>query len=201
MFRVICIVIGYFFGCFQSAYIIGKVVAKIDIREHGSGNAGTTNTIRVIGKIAGLSVFALDILKTVIAYVICAYIFKENEVPLPGIYAGVGVILGHNFPVFLKFKGGKGAASLIGLILCIDWRAAVIAYVCGFISLAATRFVSLASLIISLLTPVTLVYFQYSLEVIIISVLVMILSFFQHRENIGRLIKGKESKLVLKKPR
>lgn len=110
MERIICIVIGYVFGLFQTAFIYGKLHG-IDIREHGSGNAGTTNTLRVLGTKAGLIVLAGDIIKCILAIVLCGLIFDKshpNEIYLLKLYAAAGAILGHNFPFYLQFKGGRG---------------------------------------------------------------------------------------------
>ena len=124
MERVICLSIGYLFGLFQTAYIYGKIHG-IDIRQYGSGNAGTTNTLRVLGTKAGLIVFAGDVLKCVFAVVICSALFGKSHpdmVYLFKIYAAAGAILGHNFPFYLHFKGGKGIAATAGLIpLCVAW--------------------------------------------------------------------------------
>ncbi|MDE7249983.1 MAG: glycerol-3-phosphate acyltransferase, partial [Lachnospiraceae bacterium] len=119
MERIICIVIGYVFGLFQTAFIYGKLHG-IDIREHGSGNAGTTNTLRVLGTKAGLIVLAGDIIKCILAIVLCSVLFDKthpNEIYLLKLYAAAGAILGHNFPFYLHFKGGKGIAATAGLIL------------------------------------------------------------------------------------
>ena len=117
--RIICIVIGYVFGLFQTAFIYGKLHG-IDIREHGSGNAGTTNTLRVLGTKAGLIVLAGDIIKCILAIVLCSVLFDTShpdEIYLLKLYAAAGAILGHNFPFYLGFKGGKGIAATAGLIL------------------------------------------------------------------------------------
>ena len=119
MERIICIIIGYVFGMFQTAFFYGKMYG-IDIREHGSGNAGTTNTLRVLGTKAGLIVFAGDVLKCMIAVWITTLIFKgshADEIYLLKLYTAAGAILGHNYPFYLKFKGGKGIAATAGLIL------------------------------------------------------------------------------------
>ena len=107
MFRLVCIVIGYFLGCFQTAYIIGKKVQKIDIRNHGSGNAGTTNVIRVMGWRVGIITFIGDFLKAVVAVLLCKMFFL---IILPLVYMQVWDCIGHNW-CFLKFKGGKGIAA------------------------------------------------------------------------------------------
>ena len=104
MFRLICLCIGYCIGCIETAYVVGRIW-QVDLRQHGSGNLGTTNALRVLGKKAGALVFIGDIMKSVIAFVICRAIFGSN---LAGVYGSVGAVLGHNYPFYLKFKGGKG---------------------------------------------------------------------------------------------
>jgi len=207
MFKFICLGIGYLIGCFQTAYFIGKTFFKIDIREHGSKNSGSTNAARVLGKKAGLIVFFCDIFKAILAYVICSAIFNGNGVfynafgefgNLPGLYAGVGVILGHNFPVFLKFKGGKGSASGIGLILAFDFRITLLCAVGGIAVVYFTKYVSLASMVITLFLVIGTFIFNFSSEVKMITIFLLLLSVFQHRENIKRLLKGEENKFKFK---
>ena len=123
MERVICLAIGYVFGLFQTAFIYGKM-NHIDIREHGSGNAGTTNALRVLGKKAGLIVFLGDVFKCFFAVELVRLLFKHTYpdiLPLLSLYAAAGAILGHNFPFYLQFKGGKGIAATAGLILAFHW--------------------------------------------------------------------------------
>lgn len=103
MFRLICLCIGYCIGCIETAYVVGRIW-QVDLRQHGSGNLGTTNALRVLGKKAGALVFIGDIMKSVIAFVICRAIFGSN---LAGVYGSVGAVLGHNYPFYLNFKGGK----------------------------------------------------------------------------------------------
>ena len=206
MFRLICLAIGYCFGMIQSSFIIGKLVYKIDIREHGSKSSGTTNTNRVLGVKAGLVVFACDILKAVAAYAVCALIFGGAG-PfsfgggdfLPGLYAGLGAILGHNFPAYMKFKGGKGVAATIGVLLCFDLRIALICYAVMAAVIIATRYVSLGSLVLTALFAVLTRVFGYDIEAVILAAAVAVLAWFQHRRNIARLVSGKESKLTFKR--
>ncbi len=210
MSRVLSILIGYFFGCIQTSYIYGKLVAKQDIRQHGSGNAGTTNTIRVLGLKAGILVFVCDILKAVLAFSLCMFLFNGSfnfwgnsisggEGVINGIYAGLGVILGHNFPFYMKFKGGKGIASMVGLILALDIRIGLIVYFCGILSIVFTKYISLASLIIAGFLPFLLLLFGYSLEIVGLGFLLMGLAYYLHRGNIQRLLSGNERKFSLKK--
>lgn len=119
MIRLVCLLIGYIFGCFQTSYIYGKLHG-IDIRQYGSGNAGTTNSLRVLGKKAGAIVLFCDILKTGLAMTVVRLLFKEQYgdiLYLLAIYAAAGAILGHNFPFYLGFKGGKGIACTAGLVI------------------------------------------------------------------------------------
>jgi len=205
MFRLVCLLIGYAFGCIQSAFIVGKVTKNLDVREHGSGNAGTSNVIRVIGKRAGIAVFVIDVLKAIAAYMVCALLFNGSgsfidggyNGILPGLYAGFGVVLGHNFPFFLKFKGGKGIASMLGVMLALDWRAALPTYAIGFIILMATRYMSLTSLSMTLLFLPLLLFFNHRPETLLVAVVMAAMAFFLHRGNIQRLWSGTERKLAL----
>ena len=204
MIRLICLLIGYGFGCIQTAYIVGRLVKKIDVRDHGSGNAGTSNVIRVVGKKAGFAVFVCDILKALAAFVLCALIFSgggsffPSYLPLePGLYAGLGVLLGHNFPFFLKFKGGKGIASSLGVMLALDWRAALAVYLVGASILAITRYISLTSLAMALLFPILMIALSHHPEIIGVTFFMTAMAFVLHRGNIQRLLSGTERKLVL----
>ncbi|MCL2421025.1 MAG: glycerol-3-phosphate 1-O-acyltransferase PlsY [Defluviitaleaceae bacterium] len=199
MVRLVCLLIGYAFGCIQMAYIVGKTTRDIDVREHGSGNAGTTNVFRVLGRRAGIVVFVCDVLKAVAAFALCAVLFDGGGSffaaglsMLPGLYAGLGVLLGHNFPFFLKFKGGKGIASFLGVMLALNWQAALIVYGVGFVVLVVSKYVSLTSLVMSLLFPVLLVVFGYGIEVVGVVFVMTAMAFFLHRGNIQRLVKGNE---------
>lgn len=150
MERLICIIIGYVFGLFQTAFIYGKMHG-IDIREHGSGNAGTTNTLRVLGTKAGLIVLAGDIIKCILAIVISGAIFDAShpdEIYLLKLYAAAGAILGHNFPFYLKFKGGKGIAATAGLILAFHPAFIPMGVVLFFGAFLITHYVSLGSLLV-----------------------------------------------------
>ena len=150
MERIACLIIGYVFGLFQSAFIYGKLHG-IDIREHGSGNAGTTNTLRVLGTKAGLIVLAGDIIKCILAIVLCGMLFgKSNpdEIYLLKLYAAAGAILGHNFPFYLHFKGGKGIAATAGLILAFHPYFIVVGVILFFGAFLITHYVSLGSLLV-----------------------------------------------------
>jgi glycerol-3-phosphate acyltransferase PlsY len=206
MYRLVCLIIGYCIGCVQTAYIFGRATAHIDIREHGSGNAGTNNVARVLGVVPGAFVFLIDCFKAVLAFILCGWLipsagfFLPGGLPvLPGFYAGIGVLLGHNFPFYLKFKGGKGIASSIGLIFCVDWRAGLIAAAAGLIALLATWYISLLSIVILILFPCLLLLFRSPAEPLCLAIFMALMAVWQHRGNIGRLAHGTEKKFSIQK--
>lgn len=211
MERLICIVIGYVFGLFQTAFIYGKMHG-IDIRQHGSGNAGTTNTLRVLGTKAGLIVFAGDVLKCVLAIVVCGAVFGKShpdEVYLLKLYAASGAILGHNFPFYLNFKGGKGIAATAGLILAFHPAFIPVGIVLFFGAFILTHYVSLGSLLVYAGLMIEMVvlgqmgFFGATqavlLEMYAVTAFLTIMAYYKHRENIKRLIKGEERKTYLTK--
>lgn len=207
MYRLICLLIGYLFGCIQSAFIIGRLVGKIDIRDYGSGNAGFTNTTRVLGAKTGIIVFICDILKLAAAYFICEKLFAGSigspyDV-LPGIYAGAGTVLGHNFPFYMQFRGGKGIACTLALMLCIDWKVAVVVFAVGLLIVVVKKYISLASLVMSFIYPVIMLFLihkgVFCKEAAAVMFALCILAFYKHRENIKRLIAGSENKFSFKK--
>lgn len=160
MERLICIVIGYIFGLIQSGYLYGKA-NHMDIRQYGSGNAGSTNVLRVMGKKAGAIVFLGDFFKAVFAMAVCRLLFKENaDVDLFALYAGLGVTLGHNFPFYLKFKGGKGIACMAGIMTAMDLRITLTCFVIFSVTVFLTRYVSLGSILVSITFFAELVIFE-----------------------------------------
>ena len=208
MFRLFCLLIGYAFGCIQSAFIAGKLAHGIDIRDHGSKNSGFTNANRVMGFKTGVWIFIADVAKAVLAFILASLLFDGSGsflAPyaanglLPGVWAGLGVILGHNFPVFMKFRGGKGISCTVGLLLMLDWRAAVIVYVIAVVLIAVFRYISLASLVITLLMPVFMVIFGYGWETVAITAILWALGWFMHRGNIQKLLTGTERRFSFKK--
>ncbi len=211
MERIICIIIGYVFGLFQTGYIYGKL-HHVDIRQYGSGNAGTTNALRVLGKKAGIITYVGDCLKAVLAGAVVRLIFRESHpemLQLLVIYGGFGVVLGHNYPFYLNFKGGKGIAATSGMVLAFDWRLALCICAIFTIVVVISRYVSLASLIMMIGFMILLILGgqtgQYGLstaylyEVYAVGAVMTCLAFYKHKANIGRLLHGTENKLGAKK--
>lgn len=211
MERIICLAIGYICGLFQTSYLYGKMKG-IDIREHGSGNAGTTNTLRVLGLKAGVLVLAGDILKTGFAMTIVRLLFRNSApeiLPLLAMYAGAGAILGHNYPFYLKFKGGKGIASTAGLIIFFHPILVPIEALVFFGIFFTTHYVSLGSLLVYIALIAQLVFLgqngflnmtqPHLNELYILVLLLAALAYWKHRSNIGRLLHGNERKTYLTK--
>lgn len=209
MIRLICVLIGYIFGLFQTSYLYGRMHG-IDIREHGSGNAGTTNALRTLGKKAGVITFLGDCFKCVFAVLLVRALFAgnypdENMGVLLGMYASLGVILGHNFPFYLKFKGGKGIAATAGLFVSLDPVLTLIALVTFVGAVVLTRYVSLGSILVvtELLAGVVIYGIQgkwgltqpHLYELYAITIFLTAMAIYRHRENIKRLLNGTERKI------
>lgn len=212
MIRIICLLIGYCFGLFQTAYFYGKLHG-IDIRNYGSGNSGTTNTLRVLGTKAGLIVFAGDCLKCIIAVIIVRTLFGENHkeiIYLLCLYTGAGAILGHNYPFYMGFKGGKGIAATAGMVLSFHPYFVVMGVVAFFGIFFTTHYVSLGSLLVYAGLMIEMVICgqlgvfpgmsQANLnEMYLLTGALTILAYWKHRQNIVRLIHGEERKTYLGK--
>lgn len=209
MERFVCLAIGYVCGLFQTSYIIGRM-HKTDIREHGSGNAGTTNALRTFGKKAGALTLLGDLFKCVAAILIARALFKNDYgeiLPLLSLYAAAGCILGHNFPFYLKFRGGKGVAASVGMILAFDWRIFLLCAVVFFGLFFTTHFVSLCSLCSYAAALVIMIIFgemgfygmdrPHTLEMYVVMTALTALAFYRHRANIVRLLNGTENKIFL----
>lgn len=209
MERIICLVIGYVFGLFQTAYIYGKLHG-IDIRNYGSGNAGTTNTLRVLGIKAGLLVLLGDIVKCIFAVVVTGLIFSKTHpemIYLLKLYAAMGAILGHNFPFYLHFKGGKGIAATAGLILSFHPYLIPMGVILFFGTFFTTHYVSLGSLLVYAGFFIEMVVlgqmgkFGMSqallIEMYVISGGLTIMAYYKHKDNIKRLLSGTERKTYL----
>lgn len=183
--------IAYLLGSMNWSYIAGRVFGGIDIRQHGSGNAGATNVNRVLGPRAAAFAFAGDLLKGVAAVLIG----RNMAGDMGAIFAAVAVICGHNWPVFLGFKGGKGVATSVGALLSLDIRIALIVLAVGVLIIAVTRYVSLGSVTGAILYPTLVVMFGSSREMIAFALVIAAFVLVKHRGNIKRLLRGEESKL------
>ena len=200
---LICLLIGYLCGCISSGYLVGKIY-HIDIRDTGSGNAGTTNVLRTLGKLPALITFIGDLAKAIIPIVIIRCIFQGEVEYLLCLYFGLGVVLGHNFPFYLHFKGGKGIAVTAAVVLSAAHPIMIPIGLVIFISVVAlTRYVSLGSLFVAWYIPANTLAFhrddQLFIHMMIISLIFTVLAYVQHRQNIVRLIHGTENKLGAKK--
>ena len=205
MIRLACVAIGYVFGLFQTGYIYGELKGT-DIRQHGSGNAGATNALRTLGWKAGLITLLGDCFKCVFAVLLVRALFAgrypdENMGVLLGMYAALGVILGHNFPFYLKFKGGKGILVGATMIAVFDWRVFCVAIAAFIVLVAITKWVSLGSIVGSCLVPVMTLYFHWGedmlLPMMIILVAMVTAVVYMHRSNIVRIAHGEENKFSL----
>lgn len=209
MERLVCLVIGYAFGLFQTSYIYGKLHG-IDIRNYGSGNAGTTNMLRTLGTKAGVITFLGDAFKCIFAVLLVRLLFggKYGQIlPLLKLYTAAGVILGHNFPFYLGFHGGKGIAATAGLIASLGLSMTVPAVIVFALTLILTHYVSLGSLLVYTGFMTELVIFgqmgifgmeqAYLNEMYAVGAVLTLLAFWMHRHNIKRLLKGEERKTYL----
>ncbi len=198
-------VIGYLLGSLNTSIIVGKLYGT-DIRKHGSGNAGMTNTLRTLGKAAALMVIAGDILKGVLSYLIGQLVVSTvpgaSSLDLSGIggmAAGIAAIAGHNWPVYFGFRGGKGILTSFAVVMMMDWRLGLILLGIFAVIVAVTRYVSLGSIIASAAFPAGAAIKGNGPVFIIFSAVLAILAVARHNANIKRLISGSEAKLGQKK--
>lgn len=193
MIKIIVVVIfSYLLGNFSTSLIVSKLWADIDIRKHGSGNAGATNVLRTLGLKAGLITFLGDALKGAISVFIAGKLGGENLALL----AGTAVVIGHNWPIIFGFKGGKGIATTIGVVLMIYPLAALICILVGVLVVIKTKYISLGSLIAICLLPILLIFSGIKLFLFGVSMAAM--AIVRHRTNIKRLMEGTESKISKK---
>lgn len=212
MERFICLLIGYAFGLIQTGYIYGKMKG-VDIRKEGSGNAGSTNALRTMGIKAGLVTLLGDCFKCVFAVVTVYLIYGKTYAdifPLLAMYAGMGAVLGHNYPFYLNFKGGKGIAATAGLILSTTNVWMVLICLLAFLGIVAvTRYVSLGSLAVVIIYLIEVVVYgqmggfgvklPYLYEMYGIAAFLMLSAFYKHKANIVRLMNGTENKISIGK--
>lgn len=198
------LILSYLIGSIPFSIIAGKLLKGIDVREFGSGNAGATNTFRVLGKKAGIPVLILDVFKGFIAVNLVWY---TSYVPSSEIYInlqltfGIAAVLGHVFPIYVGFRGGKGVATLLGFMLALFPQAAVISIVIFILTLIFSKYVSLSSIFAGLFFPFGVYYLSHTVvpTMMIFAVFVPILLIATHQRNIERMIRGDENKVSLKK--
>jgi len=209
MERLLVIAIGYVFGLFQSGFLLGKIFG-VDIRTKGSGNSGTTNTLRVLGWKAGFITFLFDAMKCIAAVLLVRYLFANSDhLFLLAMYAGLGATLGHNFPFYMQFKGGKGIAVMSGLVIITAvYTSLWLIWIPLFIFASAvvlSRYVSLGSLQVSVMFFTMMLFLgQFMdfglrlgarIEFYAVIFVLMVLAWYMHRENIKRLFDGSENQL------
>ena len=198
-FFLVAIVIGYLCGCFQSGYFVGKLCG-LDIRQYGSGNAGTTNVLRTLGKGRALLTFLGDGLKGLVPVLIVKLWIGPAS---PGLNSellqlilGLAIVLGHDYPFFLRFKGGKGIATTAAVMMAFDWRRGLCSFIIFVGIVAATRYVSLASVTLSAALIIEMLIFHWGRwDLLIMIIIYAFFAIYRHRANIKRLMNGTESKL------
>ncbi len=208
---IIVAVIAYLIGSINFSVLISKKMAGFDVREKGSGNAGTTNMLRSVGKKAAVITLVCDILKGVVSIVIAIIvgnIAKNLDRELLLQIAGIAVVLGHTFPIFFGFKGGKGVATSLGVLLMSNWQIGLICLVFAVVLMALTRMVSLGSCAAAVLFPVLTLFINQHYTVLtdgksgrvyfVYSVILAIIVLYNHRSNIKRILSGTENKLSFK---
>jgi len=198
---ILAVISAYIIGSFPTSFILAKVIKGVDIREVGSGNAGATNVVRTVGKIPGLLTLIIDILKGVLAVTVVANFFYSFDIDLDyNFYQGLMaliVVCGHIWSVFLKFKGGKGVATTLGVGAAIGFPVLLPVIIVWVIIFAITNYVSLASILALMSFPLFAIIFGYSFYTVLFSAMICLISIYKHKENISRLLKGRESKIKL----
>ncbi len=198
---IICLVIGYVFGCFQTGYFYGRLHG-IDIHKYGSGNVGTTNTMRVLGKKAGYITYFGDAIKAILAILLVRFVVYPDSPDnlLLTMYTGFGVVLGHNYPFYLKFKGGKGIAVTSAVMAAFDVRFIIPGFIGFFLTFFLTRYVSVSSLVLAALFPIfVVIFYPGQWHLFFVSMAFCAMAFWRHRANIVRLINGTENRFDKKK--
>jgi len=203
--NIILLLSAYLLGSIPSAVWIGKYFFKIDVREYGSGNAGATNTFRVLGKKAGIPVLLIDVLKgffaVKLAYFQTSIVHDVQYNPFMNLMLALGIaaLLGHIFPVFAAFRGGKGIATLLGIVFAVMWQAALIAVGLFLVVLIISKYVSLGSMLAGLAFPLLIIFVfeDQALSLKVFSAVISVLVLVTHQKNITRLIQGVENKSYL----
>ena len=190
---IICIAIGYLLGTIPSGLLVGKSLYGMDLREHGSKNIGATNAFRVLGPKAGLMVAIPDLFKGLLAVYIAQYFGRE---PLFVVLAGIAAICGHNWSIWLKFRGGRGVGTSVGVLLMLAPKVVGVVLVVFAVLVALTRYVSLGSVVGGIMVPFLMWYFDYPLEIKVFGIVVALFIVLRHRANIQRLLNGTENKVT-----
>lgn len=195
--------IAYFIGSVSFSVIFSRKFAGFDVRDKGSKNAGTTNVLRTVGTNVALLTLVCDILKGVVAILIAIFasmIWKDLDLDILKYLAGFFAILGHTFPIFFEFRGGKGVATALGVLITLNWKIGLICLIFAVILIAVTKMVSVGSILSAILYPILTVFMaNISFVCVIISVLIALLVIFNHRENLKRIKNGTENKISFKK--
>jgi len=204
LYKILIILFAYLIGSIPTSVWIGKYFYGVDVRDYGSGNAGATNAMRTLGAKAGILVFIIDMLKGYLSvrllYLTHFYIPETGSFVNFQLYLGLAAMLGHVFPVFAGFRGGKGVATLSGVVFALQPYATLYVLLIWIISLLIFRYVSLSSMIAGFSFPVILIFFyrtQYP-SLVIFAFILAVLMLFTHQKNIERLIRGQEKKFSLK---
>ena len=206
--NIITAIVAYLIGSVNFSVIFSKKIAGFDVREKGSGNAGSTNMLRSVGKGAAALTLLCDILKGVVAILIAiaiGSIFNVSDKALLVQIAGVAVVIGHTFPIFFGFKGGKGVATSLGILLMTNWQIGLICLVFALVLIILTQMVSLGSCAAAILFPVLTLFIKQHFIVedgsgyFIYSIILAIIVLYNHRENIKRMLNGTENRISLKK--
>ncbi|WP_137789035.1 glycerol-3-phosphate 1-O-acyltransferase PlsY [Bacillus sp. E(2018)] len=193
MMTIVLFVISYLIGSISFSYLLTKVLRNEDIRNHGSGNAGATNTLRVLGKKPAIAVLLLDCFKGIFVVLVALWFTNSSFI---AVLCGLIAVIGHNYPVFYGFKGGKGVATAIGVFAAIAFLPSLIAGVIAIVTIWISRFVSLGSIVFLILTPFFMLYqFNLSLEAVLACFVLSIVSIWKHRGNIARIWSGNERKI------
>ena len=201
LFLAISAILAYLIGSIPVAYIFGRVLKNIDIREHGSGNMGATNAFRVLGRGPGIAVLILDIIKGIIPVTFLANVFGLRD-PFSLVIIAVAVVAGHNWTIFLGFKGGKGMASSLGVMIGLAIQLPGLRIVLGIVTLIwlalflSFGYVSLASIAAAVVLPILMVVFSAPFPMTVMAIVLCIFIVFRHRSNIKRLARGQENRVI-----
>ncbi len=194
--KLLILCLGYFFGSFPSGYLAGKITKGVDIRTLGSGSTGATNVLRHIGKRAAITVFLIDVMKGVLSILLAKYFLLNDSWQVA---IGLTTLIGHIWPIWLNWRGGKAVATGLGVFLGLSWQVGLATLGVFLLMITLFRIVSLASVSAALVLPIIMFISFYnsifSLPFLLISLLAMTLVIWRHRENIIRLVKGKEPKI------